>query len=67
MDKVLISVAGPDRAGVVYSVAEAVYELKCNFVDMSQTNVVEQVSSMMIMDKASHVTKARFEDNIPES
>ena len=36
MDKILVTVAGPDRAGVVYSVAEALSKLNCNFVDMSR-------------------------------
>ncbi len=66
MDRVLISVAGPDKAGVVYSVAEAVNELECNFVDMSQTTVDDQFSSMMIVSRPEGVTNEQIKDKVLE-
>ncbi len=56
MDKILVAVTGPDRSGVVYSVAEALNQLKCDFVDMSQTTVADQFSSIMIVNKPSSLT-----------
>ncbi len=61
MEKVLIAVAGPDKAGVVYSVAEAVFELKCDFVDMSQTTVDDQFSSIMIVNKPKEVSNEELQ------
>ncbi|MCD8340144.1 MAG: amino acid-binding protein [Burkholderiales bacterium] len=42
------------------------YELKCNFVDMSQTTVDDQFSSMMIIEKPTNVTKAQIQEKIQE-
>ncbi len=66
MEKVLVSVAGPDRAGVVYSVAEAVFKLDCDFVDMSQTTVADQFSSLMIVNKPETVSKEAVQQSILE-
>ncbi len=66
MEKVLIAVAGPDKAGVVYSVAEAVAGLKCDFVDMSQTTVDEQFSSIMIVNKPKTVSNEELRKAILE-
>ena len=51
MEQVLVAVTGPDRSGVVYTVAEALHKLKCSFVDMDQTTVRNQFSSIMIVEK----------------
>ncbi len=66
MEKVLIAVAGPDKAGVVYSVAEAVSGLKCDFVDMSQTTVDDQFSSIMIVNKPKKVSNEELRKAILE-
>lgn len=64
MDKILVTVAGPDRAGVVYSVAEALSKLNCNFVDMSQTTVADQFSSIMIVNKPKDISKEKVHSEI---
>ena len=64
MDKILVTVAGPDRAGVVYSVAEALSNLNCNFVDMSQTTVADQFSSIMIVNKPKSLSKEEVHSEI---
>ncbi len=67
MEKVLIAVAGPDKAGVVYSVAEAVSGLKCDFVDMSQTTVDDQFSSIMIVNKPKEVSNEELRKAVLEN
>ncbi len=57
MEQVLVAVTGPDRSGVVYTVAEALHKLKCSFVDMDQTTVRNQFSSIMIVEKQEALSK----------
>lgn len=64
MDKILVTVTGPDRAGVVYSVAEALSKLNCDFVDMSQTTVADQFSSIMVVNKPKNVSKKEVHDGV---
>lgn len=56
MEQVLVAVTGPDSSGVVYTAAEALHKLKCTFVDMDQTTVRNQFSSIMIVEKPEGIS-----------
>ncbi len=55
MEQVLVVVAGPDNSGVVYTVTEGLSKINCSVMDMSQTTLRNQFSSIMIVNNPDNL------------
>ena len=52
MKKIIISVIGPDRPGIIAAVTRTFFEHGCNIENVSQTILQDQVSGMFIASLA---------------
>ena len=56
MEKVVISVLGPDRPGIIASVSRLLYEKDCNIENVSQTILQSEFSGIFIVALPSNQT-----------
>ena len=64
MEQILLAVTGPDSFGVVYTTTLALQKLGCAVVDMSQTTLCGQFSSLMIVEKNSEVSNDEVQETV---
>jgi len=60
MKKVIISVIGPDRPGIIAAVTKTLFEHDCNIENVSQTLLQDQFSGIFIASMARGTTIARL-------
>lgn len=64
MAQFLVGLAGPDSSGVVYTVTEELNKIGCNVVDMSQTTLRNQFSSIMIADNPKDIPLDKVKEHV---
>ncbi|WP_251452323.1 ACT domain-containing protein [Parasutterella muris] len=64
MKQILLAVTGPDSFGVVYTTASALSKLGCNFINMNQTTLCNQFSSLMIVEKPEELSNEDIQQSV---
>lgn len=67
MKEIFVAVSGPDSFGVVYTTAAALGKMNCSFIDMNQTTVRNQFSSIMIIKKPDSLTNETVAENVSKA
>lgn len=66
MKKVVISILGPDRPGIIAAVTRVLFEKDCNIENVSQTIVQSEFSGIFIAAIPDAVTIERLHQNLGE-
>lgn len=67
MKQVLVALAGPDSSGVVYTVTEELSKINCGVVDMSQTTLRNQFSSIMIVNNSDELSFEEIQKHVSDA
>ncbi len=67
MHKVIVSVLGPDRPGIIATVSKILFELGSNIENVSQTILQEEFSGIFIATLAPAVTIDQIEKHLTDS
>jgi len=64
MEKVIISVLGPDRPGIIASISRILYEQDCNIENISQTILQSEFSGIFIVALPPNQTAERLHKDL---
>jgi glycine cleavage system transcriptional repressor len=64
MNKVIISVIGPDKPGIIASIAKALFESGCNIENVSQTILQGEFSGIFIASMDQEVSTAVLQSDL---
>jgi glycine cleavage system transcriptional repressor len=64
MEKVIISVLGPDRPGIIASISRILYEQDCNIENVSQTILQSEFSGIFIVALPADQTAERLHKDL---
>jgi len=67
MKKIIISVIGPDRPGIIAAVTKTLFEHDCNIENVSQTILQDQFSGIFIASMASGTAIAQLRGSLQDS
>lgn len=67
MNKVIITVLGHDRPGIVATVAQVLFEQDCNIENVSQTILQTEFSGSFIVSLPRDLTRDRFQELLTEA
>ncbi len=67
MEKIIISVVGQDRPGIVATISEALFNLDCNIENFSQTILQSVFGAILIAAAPSDVSEDTLEHSLKEA
>ncbi|MBF0412225.1 MAG: amino acid-binding protein [Desulfamplus sp.] len=56
MDKIIITVLGKDRPGIIASVSKSLYKMDCNLQNVNQMILQNQFAGFFVVEHPSHLT-----------
>lgn len=67
MKKVVISILGEDRPGIVHAVSKALCDLACNILEVSQTILQTEFAGIFIVSMPEELTQERMQETLREA
>ena len=67
MKKVIISVLGPDKPGIVAAISKNLFSLECNVENVSQTSLQSEFAGIFIISKPKRLTTDTVQSHLHET
>lgn len=66
MEKVIVTILGEDKPGIVYGITNAFYDLGCNILEVSQTTLQTEFAGIFVVKVPSNATPETFHQRLGE-